>query len=1032
MPQKLRVTALSAFIAAIALTLIACTTEPDPTSTPQPTATPAPEVLAPTPTVEPTPTPVPPANTPTSTPQPTATSAPPKSTATSTPEPTVTPVPPTSTPSPVPQPTATPTPEPTPEATLAFDPSVTLGNLSNGLTYYIRQNEEPQERAQLSLVIKAGSVHEEENERGLAHFVEHMAFNGTERFEKQEIIEYLESLGTSFGPDLNAYTTFDHTRYFLEIPTDDPETSETAFQILSDWAYSISFDPEEVELERDVIIEEWRLSRGFGARFQENWFNPIFGESLYAERAPIGLLEVIENASRERLVGYYDRWYRPDNMALIAVSDFDAETIEAKIQQHFAPQPEGEAPEDRSTVEAPTIRPTIEVPQHEDPRINVFTDPEAPPTQLILVRKLDPITSHDIDAFRTNAVERLAYSMINARLFERGQTENPPYLQSGGQRGGFVERFDISQFWAVVEQGGIETGFQALLEELQRVRQHGFTSTELEREKSTLLSSIEKAFRERDQRTSTSLADTYADHFLSNSLTIGVEAEWPLYQELLPQITVDEVNDVAASWSLTDNSVLLVLRPEADDIKPDDELAAAVQTQLETAAALQVDAYADTFEDVPLLANIPTPGSITAEEQIESIDAQKWTLSNGITVIAKQTDFRNDEVLFNAFSPGGHSLVTDMDHVSAQYAASLVAGSGVGPHDNIDLDKLLAGKQVSVSPYIDELSEGFEGSASPDDLETLFQLINLYATAPRLDPVFFGTLEGSLRASAETRTNDPDSVFFDAVNNILNQHHFRERRLSLELLDELDIERAGTVYSDRFSDLGDSTFVFVGAFDWDALRTLSETYLASLPTTGRTEQWIDHDVDPPSTLEDHVVRSGIEPRSLTVLVYAGDFEWSSADVLALNAVGEMLNIRVRERVREQLGGAYAINAYANTQLIPDPEYQMVVIFGSDPDRIDELFDEVQAEIDWLRNGGDQELLDTVKELLRSPREEQLRTNGFWINQIRTITQRGGDLDAVNQFEDSLDALTLKDIVAVAQRYLTTDRYVRFVLLPEER
>ena len=879
MRLPLRYSTLALLIALAIAIMIACTPEPEPTETPRPTATTAPQVLAPTPTAEPTATTAPPASTPTSTPQPTSTLVPPTATPTSTPEPTATPVPPTKTPTPTPQPTATPEPEPTPDSTLAVDPSVLRGTLTNGLSYYIRQNEEPLERAQLSLIIKAGSVHEKENERGLAHFVEHMAFNGTERFEKQQIIEYLESLGSAFGPDLNAYTAFDHTRYFLEVPTDDPETLETAFQILSDWAYSISFDPEEVELERDVILEEWRLSRGFGARFQENWFNPIFGESLYAERAPIGLVEVIENAPQERLVGYYRRWYRPDNMALVAVGDFDAEVIESKIQQHFAPPPDGDAPQERSTVDSPTIRPTIDVPQHEDPRINIFTDPESPATQLILVRKLDPVSSHDMHAFRHSAVERLAYAMINARLFERGQTEDPPYLQSGAQRSRFVEEFDITQFWAWVEKDGIEMGFQALLEEIQRVRQHGFTSTELEREKTSLLSSVEKAFRERDQRTSTALANEYADHFLTNSLTIGIEAEWELYQELLPQITLEEVDSLADTWSLTDNSVLLVLRPQETDIKPDEELAIAVQTQLATADALQVDAYVDTFEDVPLLANVPTPGTISAEEHIEAIDAQKWTLSNGITVIAKQTDFRNDEVLFNAFSPGGHSLVADMDHVSATYASRLISGSGVGVHDNIALDKLLAGKQVSVTPYIDDLFEGFRGNASPEDLETLFQLINLYATAPRLDPVYFGTLESSLRASAETRTNDPDSVFFDAVNNILNQNHFRERRLTLELVDELDIDRAGAVYSDRFADLGDATFVFVGAFEWEALRALTETYLASLPATGRTEQWVDHNIDPPTTLEDHVVRIGIEPRSLTVLVYAGDFEWSGTENL---------------------------------------------------------------------------------------------------------------------------------------------------------
>ena len=364
-----------------------------------------------------------------------------------------------------------------PDAPLAFDPTVVRGTLSNGLVYYVKHNEEPRERAHLSLIVKAGSILEEEEQRGLAHFVEHMAFNGTERFEKQQIVEYLESIGSTFGADLNASTGFDSTQYFLEIPTDDPEILETAFQILSDWAFAITLDPAEVELERGVILEEWRISRGFGARFQDNWFPLIFGDSRYTERSPIGLPEIIENAPVERLREFYERWYRPDLMAVIAVGDFDPEVIEAKVRQHFAPPPEGEAGQASAAVGSPTDRPRYGVPEHEEPRVNVFSDPEAPGTQMFLLRKLPPASGDDVAALRRIVVDRLAFMMLNARLFERGQVEDPPYLGASGVRGSFVEAVDLVQFGAWVEQDAVEPGFAALLEETQRARQHGFTQS---------------------------------------------------------------------------------------------------------------------------------------------------------------------------------------------------------------------------------------------------------------------------------------------------------------------------------------------------------------------------------------------------------------------------------------------------------------------------------------------------------------------------------------------------------------------------
>ncbi len=992
----------------MAVALVGCGSDPSPSAdaTPSSTATP----------VERTPTAIP------------------EPTTTATPTPTATATAVAETPTPTPAPTATAVAvavDSSPDAPLPFDSAVVRGTLSNGLAYYIRHNEEPRSRAHLSLVVKAGSVLEEEEQRGLAHLVEHMAFNGTERFAKQEIVDYLESIGSTFGADLNASTSYDTTVYFLEIPTDDPEIIETAFQILSDWAYAVTLSPDEVELERKVVMEEWRIIQGFSSRWQDSLFPLLFGDSRYLDRSPIGLPEVIETAPVEQLRAFYERWYRPDLMAVVAVGDFDPELIEAKVKQHFAPPPEGEAPQERAAVAPPTDRPRFEIPEHDDLRINVFTDPEAPGTQLTLVLKLAPDTGQDVAALRRAVVEGLAFTMLNARLFERGQVADPPYLQAAGGRGSFVDPLDIVTLSVVVEQDGVERGFAALLEEMQRVGQHGFTATELAREKVNLLRSVESVYKQRDQQESGRLAQSLRNHFLSGAPVPGIEAEWQLYQELLPLVSLAEVDEVAASWTQPGNTVLLVLRPEGIDSSPDDELAAAVRTQFDGAHALVVEPYVDAFDDVPLLATLPTPGSITGEERIESIDARRWKLSNGITVIAKQTDFRNDEVLFSAHSPGGHSLVADADHVSALYAAALVDGSGAGLHDSVSLDKLLAGKRVSVSPYIGELFEGLGGSASPEDMETLFQLITLYATEPRLDPVYFSTYEARLRSTAEARATQPDAALYDTANTVLSQNHFRRRPLTLDLLEELSLERAEAVYADRFADLGDATFVFVGAFDWDDLRSLTTTYLASLPTSGRAEQWRDLGVDPPSGVEEHVVRKGIEPRSQSILVYAGDTAWSRREALTLSVAGEMLGIRLRERVREELGGTYYISVSANIRSLPDHEYQVAIIFGSDPSRVEELAEEVKAELDWLREGGEQKYLDTVKELLRTSREEQVRDNGFWLNQIEAAMQRGESLTEINRFDEWLEALTLEEVAAAARRYLPEDRYVRVVLFPAD-
>ena len=917
-----------------------------------------------------------------------------------------------------------------PEDDLPFDPEVRRGTLGNGLTYYVKANHEPLNRAQLRLVVRAGSILEEEEERGLAHYVEHLAFDGTERFSGQEIVAYLESIGSRLGADLNAYTSFDETVYRIEIPTDDPEVTETAFEILSDWAYAIAFDPEEVELERGVVLEEWRTRRGAAARLRDQQFPVLFGNSRYAQRLPIGLVEVIETTSADDLRAFYERWYRPELMAVIAVGDFDPEQMEEQVRRHFAPPPEGEAHQERAArARTPTVRPDYPVPPHGEPRVTINTDPEMSSTTLRIYTKMAPEIGQNIASYRLLLTRSLFSMMANARLFERTQVADPPFLGAWFGRGLLLANTGVLYASARVDEDGVERGLDTMLEEMQRILRFGFTATELEREKANLLRSMESAWLERDQRPSARLADEYIRHFLEGEPVPGLDAEYELHRRLLPEITLAEVNRSAEPWRTLENTVALVSGPEAVASGPEAEQ--ALLAKLRGAADLDLAPYEDMASDVPLLAELPEPGSIIAEGSIESVDAVRWTLSNGATVIAKQTDFRNDEVLLTATSPGGTSLVADRDYIAAITADAIVAGSGAGVHDRVALDKLLAGNTASAEPYIGALFEGFSGSSSPDDLETLFQLVTLYATAPRFDPTFYASYSSRLRSRIENRRAQPEAVFADTIRSALNQDHFRSRPFTLGTLDEMSLERSTAVYEDRFADFGDFTFIIVGAFDWDQLRTLTGRYLAALPSAGRREQWRDLAIDPPPGVVDRAVRKGIEPRSRTRLVFAGEMDWSRREALALAALKEMLQIKVRDRIEQDLGSTYSIYVGASASLLPDPEYLVFVDFGSDPARADELLEEVFGSIDWLAGGGDQEYLDKAKELLSGAREEQLRRNGFWLGQIEAVVERGEEFSAITGFDNRLAALTLDEVVGATQRYLGRDRYVRVVLLPEE-
>ena len=916
-----------------------------------------------------------------------------------------------------------------PQDEIPFDPEVRRGTLGNGLTYYIKVNRAPLERIQLRLAVRAGSVLEQESERGLAHYLEHMAFNGTASFAGNEIIDYLESIGSAFVRDVNAYTSFDETVYKLDVPA-DPEVVATAFDILSEWAYAITLDPDEVELERGVVLEEWRLGRGADQRIRDQQFPVLFGDSQYSVRLPIGLQEVIETASADDLRGFYERWYRPDLMAFVAVGDLDPDEMEALIREHFAPAPEGAADFPRAyRTEAPTDRTLFPVPPHPDLRVNVATDPEENLTQLWIYHKVPAEVGHDRAAYRRLLVDRLFAGMINARLYERGREADPPFLAAGSGRSLLVGDAATLYMAAYLDKDRIPRGLDTLLEEMQRVVQHGFTATELEREKANMLREAESA-QQRDQRHSEEVADEYLRHFLHGELVPGVDAEYALQQEMLPEITVEEVNRTAEPWRGIYNAVVLLSGP--DGIPSGRDTEAELIAKVTGAATLAVAAYDDAASDAPLLAEIPEPGTIVDWKHISTIGAEQLTLSNGVTVIAMLTDpKRDDRVFLHATSPGGTSLVEDGYYVAADTADLLVSYSGAGEHDAVSLKKLLAGNTASLSPYIHELFEGFEGESSLEDIETLFQLVTLYATAPRFDTDDYESFASSLRSQAENRLLQPDKVLDDSYRSAISQDHFRTRPFTQELLEELSLERSTAVYHDRFGDFGDFTFIIIGPFEWEELFRLIETYLGSLPAAGRVETWRDVGIDPPAGVEQRIVRQGIDERSMTQIAFAGDMDWSPEASMELLALGEMLQIRLRERLREELGGTYSVSVGASGSALPDPEYRITVRFSSDPERADELFEQVLIGVDWAREGAEQSYLDKAKTILRSNREQQLRKTSGWLNHIIDAVRRGEPFETVGNFYERIDALTLDQVTEAARRYLSRDRYVRVVLLPEE-
>ena len=904
---------------------------------------------------------------------------------------------------------------------LPVDKDVITGTLENGIKYFIKKNLKPEKRAELRLFVNAGSVLENEDQLGLAHFVEHMAFNGTKNFKKNELINYLEKLGIKFGPELNAYTSFDQTVYMLTVPTDSVEILANGFLVLEEWAHNLAFDPVEIDKERGVVIEEWRLGRGAEMRMLDKQLPILLKDSRYAERLPIGKKEIIESASYESIINFYKDWYRPDLMAVAAVGDFDVKEIENYIREHFSKI---------SSPEKERERIVFDIPDHQETYFAIASDKEASYSTVALYYMQKPKEVKDLADYKNQLVHRIFYGILNDRLTELTTSADAPFAYAFADNARFVKSSDISVLVAMVKEGGIERGFESLLREAERVKQYGFTSTELERQKTNVLRIAEQSLAEKDKTESSQIIGEFESNFIFGLPIISIEDQYNLSQLLIPQITLAEVNKVSSELLSHKNRVVLVNTPEKENLKiiTDAELSAVVAK----VSSEKISPYVDKVSAKPLVEVIPTPSPVVSSENVEKLDVTEWKLKNGVKVVLKKTDFKNDEIVFRAFSPGGSSLVKDEDFLSAQNAPALSYESGLGSFNRTELDKYLTGKIVGVNPFIDYYYEGLNGSASPKDVETLFQLIYTYFISPRIDSTGFLSLKSKMKSYLENQSNDPQSAFNDTLQVTLANYHFRSRPLTVKLLDEINPDKSLSIFKDRFRDAGDFTFVFIGNIDTIVFKPFVETYLGGLPSFNSNEKPIDLKYKNVKGSIAKEVQKGIEPKSSVAITYVGDMNWSRKNEYIMQSLMDVLDIKLREAIREDKGGTYGVYAYHQIYRIPESHYSINFGFGCNPERVEELVQTFYNVLDSIKTfGPDNVVMTKIKETQKRQRELNLKQNDFWKEVISNYLENDEDPVDMLNYTQWVNDITADYIKKAANEYLG-ENVVKIVLYPETK
>ncbi len=904
---------------------------------------------------------------------------------------------------------------------IPLDTAVHAGTLANGFTYYIRQNNEPKNRVFLYLVNKVGSVLEDDDQQGLAHFMEHMNFNGTTHFPKNELVSYLQKSGVRFGADLNAYTSFDETVFQLPIPADDPTILKNGFQIMRDWAQDATLDSIEIDKERGVVLEEQRLGRGAGERMRRIYFPVILNRSRYAERLPIGTVDIIKYSPYSAIRRFHSDWYRPDLQALVVVGDIDPVKTEILIRQLFS---------DLRKPINEKFRTEYKVGLTGENHFLSITDPEMPQIVMqIIVKHKEELLITEPD-YILSMRRQLFNMMVAQRFAELSQTQNLPFIEAGANIDGFLGGLDAFTFEIALKKDKMDAGFLSAWEAIEKIKRFGFTASELERAKQNYLSNIESSFKEKDKTNSESFVGEYQRNFLHQEASPGISWEYNFVKNNIGSITLDQINAITKEYIRDDNRDILLMAPEKDKSSlPDSSTVAGWMNMISNK---NLTAYVDEVNHLPLISTVPTAGTITNTKTIKEVGVTELTLGNGIKIICKPTNFKNDEIRFAAFSPGGSSLYPDLEFQNAKNAA-LIAGFGLGNFDPAQLNKQLTGKRVQVGPYIDERNEGLQGFSSPKDLETAMQLIWLYFTSPRKDSAIFNNIVNNAREMIANRYSDPKNVFTDTVNYILGNYNYRRTPPSIEKLNQLNLEKLYSIYKDRFSDAGGFTFVFVGSFNIDSLRPLLEKWLGSLPSLSRHETARDLGIHIPAGQLTKKVYKGSEDKATVRMVFSGDYTFTAENNLELAALKEVLAIKITQHLREDESEVYSPSVQVVYNKYPQNRYAFTVSFGCAPANADHLMNGVMKELAIVRqNGPTQEDLDKFKAEYRRVHELQQTQNDYWLTTLLNTYQNNEQPSEISNNEKLIYKLTPASLQKAAKKYLTENNVLKFELLPEQK
>ncbi len=900
------------------------------------------------------------------------------------------------------------------------DPEVRVGTLPNGLTYYIRHNAKPAKQAEFYIVHNVGAIQEDTAQNGLAHFLEHMAFNGTKNFPGKGVINYMETIGVKFGANLNAMTGQETTIYNMSaVPLLREGIIDSCLLVLHDWSYFVSLVPSEIDNERGVIIEELRGGNTGPRRVQEALMPVVTNKSKYSWRNVIGTEAGLRTFSHQELVDFYHKWYRTDLQAIIVVGDFDVDMMERKIKAAMADIP---------AVVDPTPKEIVAVPDNNEVLVGIATDPEVTSTGVQVYIKRQPVPreiQNTEQIAMLNGMIYMATNMASNRLSEMSMKPNAPFLQAVLQNGDLTSTCDVLYMGASARDGQAATAFEAIYTELMRIKRHGFTESEFERVKANILRGAEMGYEARNDRQSGSFVQMCMNNFLSGNAMPDARTSWQLDSTLVANADLNVINRLIASLITDENQVVTMSGPSKSPMPAE----ADVRAIIARVKASEIAPYADNTVKEPLVS-ATLKGSPVQKSEAGKFGSTVWTLKNGVRVILKPTDLKADELIFSASCYGGRSLLTNEELPSGEMLGNVVGFSGVGKFSSSDLRKQLTGKAASMGVSIGGYSHGLSGGGSVKDLETTLQLLYLYFTAPRFDRGDYETMMDKVEESLVNAKNDPGTVFKREFAETYYQDNFRAMPMDMERLAKVKFEMMQPIYRRLFSNADDFTFVLTGSFDPEKIKPLIEKYMGSLPVGKERLTWKDDKIEPVKGNVERTIDVAMQtPKSTVLVAMSADIPFSLENSLTTSILKQLLDIRYQESIREEKGGTYGVGVQAGLGRIPKNRLGMTVSFDTDPAMVGELLPIVFKELrEMVANGPKAEDIAKIKEFMFKQRAEALKNNPLWASAVATYYMEG--LDVTTDYEAVLKSIDGEKVTKLLKSMLDAGNTLTFIMNPE--